>query len=70
MVDKYPNVLLRKVDIVKWETAAGRQAIAEFRPKAIPYVRVYGKTGTLLGEIVGEKAAAIEAAIQKELTAP
>ena len=63
-------MLLRKVDIVKWESAAGRQATAEWRPKTLPYVRVIGKTGTLLGEIVGVDAAAIESAIQKELTAP
>ena len=70
MVAKYPNLLLRKVDIVDWESAAGRQAGKEFGMRGIPYVRVYGKSGALLGEVSGANATAIEAAIQKELKTP
>ena len=70
MVAKYPNVLLRQVDIVDWDSAAARQATAEFRLAGIPYVRVYGKTGTLLGEVSGVDPVAIEAAIRKELKTP
>ena len=63
-------MLLRKVDIVDWESDAGRQAIAENGGKYLPCVRVYGKTGTVLGKIMDGDANAIESAIQKELSAP
>lgn len=57
---------MRKVDIVGWDSAAAKQAHQEFGLEAIPYVRVYGSTGSLLGEVSGADIAAIEAAVRKE----
>lgn len=60
-------MLLRKVDIVDWESAAAAQAHKEFGLDAIPYVRIYGTTGSLLGEVSGADIERIEAAVRREV---
>jgi hypothetical protein len=64
LVEKYPNVLIRKVDIVDWDSAAATQASQEFGLQGIPYLRVYGSNGDLLREISGADMTAIEDAIR------
>ena len=66
MVEKYPDALLRKVDIVSWKSEAFAQANKEFGIRAIPYVRLYGKDGKDLGS-PGGSIAAIEASVKKAL---
>src|SRR5262245_35052606 len=44
----HPDIALRRVDIGKWENAAARQ-ITQQGAASLPYVRVYGPSGTLLG---------------------
>ncbi len=43
----------RKIDIVAWESDAAQQAHSEYGMNGIPYVRVYGKSGDFLGDVVG-----------------
>lgn len=62
----HSNVLLRKVDIVNWESEAASQAAKEFELDAIPAVRVYGTKGNLLGTVVGNDVEAIQKIIAKE----
>lgn len=66
MVGKYKNVLLRKVDIESWDSDAWKQAKVEFGPRGIPYLRVYGTRGDLLGEIKSGRIEDVEAAVAKE----
>ena len=65
LVERYSDVLLRKVDIVNWQSEAAKQAHTEFELHGIPYVRVYGKKGGLLGEVKGADISAVEAAVRK-----
>jgi hypothetical protein len=65
LVGRYSNVVLRKVDIVDWKSEAWQQAQAESNPRGIPFVRVYGTGGDLLGE-TGGNIAAIEELVRKE----
>ncbi|MBI2901347.1 MAG: hypothetical protein HYY17_14275 [Planctomycetes bacterium] len=51
---------------MSWESAAWKQADAEFHPQGIPYIRVYGTKGDLLGEIADGDLSKIEAAVRKE----
>lgn len=44
----HPEVALRRVDIGKWDNAAARQ-ITRQGAASLPYVRVYGGTGKLVG---------------------
>ncbi len=67
LLEKYPDVLLRKVNIASWESEAAAQAAREFGLKAIPHVRVYGVKGDLLGAVTGADIKAIEEAILKEV---
>ena len=66
MVEKYPDALLRKVDIVGWESAAFKQASKKFGFRGIPYIRLYGKDGKDLGS-PGRAIAGIESAVKKAL---
>ena len=47
------DVALRKIDLQKWDSPAGKQATRQFKVPALPYVRVYDPNGTLVGEVVG-----------------
>ncbi|MBI2932789.1 MAG: hypothetical protein HYY16_14170 [Planctomycetes bacterium] len=61
------GVVLRKVDIVDWESDAAQQTIADFKIEGIPYTRVYDKAGRLLGEVRGADSEAVRALVQKGL---
>jgi hypothetical protein len=38
------------VNVAKFENPAGKQAVREFRMRAIPFVRVYDTRGRFVGE--------------------
>jgi len=60
LVSRYSNVALRKVDIVNWESAAARQASNDFGLSGLPYVRIYGPNGEVLGAVVGNHVEQVE----------
>jgi len=64
---RYGNVALRKVDIVDWESDAAKQATREFRLSGLPYVRVYGPDGSLLGSVVGNHVERVEALLEGQV---
>ena len=66
MVEKYPDVVLRKVDIVSGKSEAAAQASKEFGLSTIPYVRMYSKDGKDLGP-AGQDISTIEASLKKAL---
>lgn len=53
LVRANPKVAVRRVDVAKWDNAAARQATAEFRLGALPYVRVYDASGKYVGAVTG-----------------
>jgi thiol-disulfide isomerase/thioredoxin len=53
LVQANPKVAVRRVDVGKWDNAAARQATAEFRLGALPYVRVYDSSGKFVGAVTG-----------------
>lgn len=66
-VDKTPGVVVRKIDIVSWESEAAEQATREFGVDAIPYTRVYDKTGKFLGAVQGSDFEAVRSLAVKGL---
>jgi thiol-disulfide isomerase/thioredoxin len=48
-----PRVAVRRIDVGNWDNAAARQATAEFRMAALPYVRVYDAAGKHVGSVTG-----------------
>jgi thiol-disulfide isomerase/thioredoxin len=46
LVNKYDNVLLRKINIVNWSSEVAKQYKIQF----VPNVRVYNKQGQMIGE--------------------
>ena len=52
---KYEKVALRKVDISHWESKAAKQAVKEFGLPGLPYVRIYGPKGKLIGTVHGNQ---------------
>jgi len=64
LVKRYGNVALRKVDIVDWKSDAAKQATSEFRLGGLPYVRVYGPNGSVLGSVVGNHIEQVEALLE------
>jgi thioredoxin 1 len=53
LVQSDPRLALRTVDVTQWDSPLGRQLTESFRAPALPYVRVYGADGKLLGVVVG-----------------
>ncbi len=64
---KYKNLALRKVDISDWESKAAKQAAKEFGLPGLPYVRIYGPKGKLLGAVHGNHIKKVEAIIKRSL---
>lgn len=53
LMNESPNMALRRVNVGKWDNAAARQATAEFRLEALPYVRVYDARGKFVDDVTG-----------------
>lgn len=53
LLNSDPKMALRRVNVGKWDNAAARQATAEFRLEALPYVRVYDARGKFVDEVTG-----------------
>jgi thioredoxin 1 len=53
LVQSDPRLALRTADVTQWDSPVGKQLTESFRAPALPYVRVYGADGRLLGVVVG-----------------
>lgn len=53
LLNQDPNMALRRINVGKWDNAAARQATAEFRLEALPYVRVYDARGKFVDDVTG-----------------
>jgi copper chaperone CopZ len=53
LLNENPNMALRRVNVGKWDNAAAKQATAEFRLEALPYVRVYDARGKFVDDVTG-----------------
>ncbi len=62
---QYPNLALRKIEISDWESKVAKQTTKEFGLAALPYVRIYGPKGELLGEVQGNQIEKVERIIQR-----
>jgi copper chaperone CopZ len=58
---KYDDLALRTVDISTWESEAAQQA----NLPGLPYVRIYGPQGKLLGSVQGNQIQEVEEVIQR-----
>ncbi len=58
---KYDELALRTVDISSWESEAAQQA----NLPGLPYVRIYGPQGKLLGSVQGNQILRVEEVIQR-----
>lgn len=59
-------MILRKVDIVSWNTDAWTQAESEFKSRGIPLIAIFDGKGVYHGTVPGDPSA-IDAAVQKAL---
>jgi len=66
LVAKHEKVILRKVNIVSWETDAWKQASEEFHSRGIPLLAIFDGKGVFRGTVPASPAA-IEDAVQKAL---
>ena len=64
LVVRFENTALRQVDIVNWQSAAAKQATAEFRLSGLPFTRVFDDRGILLGQVSGNDIDRIEAIVR------
>ena len=53
LLNENPNMALRRVNVGKWDNVAAKQATAEFRLEALPYVRVYDARGKFVDDVTG-----------------
>lgn len=47
------RLVMRKIDLVDWKSDASKQATKDFQISGLPFVRVFGPDGKLLGEVKG-----------------
>lgn len=67
LVKESKNVALRKVDISNWNSPVAKQSTREFKLSGLPFVRVLGADGKLLGEFEGNHFEKLEAMLQGKL---
>ena len=65
---KYPDLALRTVDLVDWESEAAKQATREFALAGLPYVSIYNREGSLLGRVQGNQIEKVEEVIVKSIS--
>jgi hypothetical protein len=53
LVAQHEKVILRKVDIVNWESDAWKQASKEFKSRGIPLLAIFDGKGILQGSFRG-----------------
>lgn len=53
LLNEDSRMALRRVNVGKWDNAAAKQATAEFRLEALPYVRVYDARGKFVDDVTG-----------------
>jgi copper chaperone CopZ len=63
-----PRLALRKIELPTWESESARQATREFGLAGLPYVRVYGPDGKLLGAVAGNQSDELQKLIRKGLS--
>ncbi len=66
LVRKNDKVILRKVNIVSWDTEAWKQAHIEYRANGIPLIAVFDVKGNSLGQVRADPES-LEAAVKRAL---
>jgi hypothetical protein len=56
MAQSDPEIALRKIDIVNWNTAVTRQ----YNVRSIPQVQIYDRAGNLVGTVNGSDAERVQ----------
>jgi hypothetical protein len=67
LVGENEKVLLRKVNIVDWDSDAATQAAKEFKLEGIPYLRVYDGRGNFVAEVSGGDIDQVKNAVRSAL---
>jgi len=63
---KYPNVALKKVDIVDWKSELSKQLTKIYKMPALPFTLIFDDKGNLLGKVEGNKIEEVEQIIIKD----
>jgi thiol-disulfide isomerase/thioredoxin len=63
VLERHPDVALRKLDVVDWSTPLARRYLMDVT--SLPYVVVYGTDGRRVGTVVGLHLDQLDAAIAK-----
>lgn len=61
----YPNVALKKVDIIDWKSALSKQLTKEYRLSALPFILIFDDEGKLLGKVQGNYIDKVEQVVKK-----
>jgi thioredoxin 1 len=69
-VGRYEKAVLRKVNIVSWDSDAWRQASQAYGATGIPLICVFDGEGKLLGQVTGGNVGAVESLIKSGTRKP
>ena len=64
MVARHPKAILRKVNIVNWDSDAWKQASSEFKSRGIPLLAIFDGKGVYHGTVSGHPRAVEEAVLK------
>jgi len=59
-IKENPDVSLRKVDIVNWQSALSKQLTKDYKMPALPFILVFDDKGKLLGKVEGNHIEKVE----------
>lgn len=62
---EYPNVALRKVDVVDWKSDLAKQLTKEYKLPALPFTLIFNDQGELLGRVEGNNIEEVEAIVNR-----
>ena len=65
LVLEFPNLALRKVDMVSWESDLAKQLTKEYRLPALPFTLVFDEKGKLIGRIEGNEIEQVKSVLKK-----
>lgn len=67
LIAKYPDLVLKKVDIVDWKSEISKQLTKEYQLPSLPFILIFDDKAKLLGKVSGNYIEKVEEVVKKNL---
>lgn len=66
LMNEHENVVVKKIDLTKRGCEAANQMVRDYNQRSIPYLRIFGVEGDLLGTVVGADIEGVRTLIEPQ----